>query len=198
MLQVEDMVKAKFGPRIANEPRKHDVDEAVAKGAALYGAVKSGGLEIEGETGKPGPIVIHNVASRSYGIRVLKAGQPIVFNMIHKQDRVPVEKSKDFPVSEDDAAKLPLRVFENENLDDVASLEESSDVGETEMELTQGLKKGSPIRITFKLNDNGVLEFEALDVTNNKNVKATFAPNGALTPEQIEAARNTVGNLTVD
>ena len=194
MLQVEDMVKAKFGPRIANEPRKHDVDEAVAKGAALYGAVKSGGLEIEGES----PIVIHNVASRSYGIRVLKAGQPIVFNMIHKQDRVPVEKSKDFPVSEDDAAKLPLRVFENENLDDVASLEESSDVGETEMELTQGLKKGSPIRITFKLNDNGVLEFEALDVTNNKNVKATFAPNGALTPEQIEAARNTVGNLTVD
>ena len=60
------------------------------------------------------------------------------------------------------------------------------------------LKKGSPIRITFKLNESGVLEFEALDVTNNREVKATFTPKGALTQEEIEAARNTVGNLTVD
>ena len=231
MLQVEKMVKAKFGPRIANEPRKHEVDEAVAKGAAVYGAIKetirlieditggTGGeqsnpdeidpniaIEVAGRLGVTPDVVkerlkttIKNVAARSYGIRVLKSGQPIVFNLIHKQTSVPAEFSKEFPVSEDDAAKLPLKVFENENLEDVASLEESSDVGETEMDLADvHLKKGSPIRITFKLNESGVLEFEALDVTNNREVKATFTPKGALTQEEIEAARNTVGNLTVD
>ncbi len=120
-----------------------------------------------------------------------------MFNLIHKQTPVPVDTFKEFPVSEDNAAKLPLKVFENENLEDVASIEESSEVGETEMELTPGLKKGSPIRITFKLNDNGVLEFEALDVTNNKEVKATFTPKGALTKEQIEAARKETADLEV-
>ena len=222
MLQVEEMVKAKFGPRIANEPRKHDVDEAVAKGAAVYGSIKetirlieekkNGGMTegeaIENVAGERGISIegvkaiidttIKNVAARSYGIRVLKAGQPVVFNLIHKQTSVPTELSKEFPVSEDDAAKLPLKVFENENLEDVASLEESSDVGETEMDLSDvHLKKGSPIRITFKLNESGVLEFEALDVTNNKNVKATFTPKGALTQEQIAEARKETTDLEV-
>jgi len=230
MLQVEEMVKAKFGPRIANEPRKHDVDEAVAKGAAVYGAIKetirliediTGGssgeqsdpgeidpniaIEVAGRLGVTPDVVkerikttIKNVAARSYGIRVLKSGQPIVFNLIHKQTAVPVEFSKEFPVSEDDAARLPLKVFENENLEDVASIEESSDVGETEMDLADvHLKKGSPIRITFKLNESGVLEFEALDVTNNKEVKATFTPKGALTQEEIAAARAETADLEV-
>ena len=196
MPQVMEMVKAKFGPRVANEPRLHEVDEAVAKGAALYGSIKAGMFSI-GPDPVPPPVIV-NVASRSYGIRVLKNGQPVVFNLIHKQTQVPTEKSRDFPVSEDDATKLPLKVFENENLEDVASLDESSDVGETEMELTKGLKKGSPIRITFKLNDSGVLEFEALDVTNNKEVKATFTPKGALTQQQIEVAATITGNLTID
>lgn len=201
MPQVLEMVKAKFGPRVANEPRQHDVDEAVAKGAALYGSIKADEFSLPGERNPdetPPKIQIINVASRSYGIRVLKSGQPVVFNLIHKQTQVPIEKSRDFPVSEDDATKLPLKVFENENLEDVASLEESTDVGETEMELTEGLKKGSPIRITFKLNDSGVLEFKALDITNNKEVKATFTPKGALTPQQIKEAAIIVGDLTID
>lgn len=39
MPQVMEMVKRRFGSRIANEPRMHDVDEAIAKGAAIYGAL---------------------------------------------------------------------------------------------------------------------------------------------------------------
>ena len=39
MLQVREMVKRVFGPRIVNEPRMQDVDEAVAKGAAIYGSL---------------------------------------------------------------------------------------------------------------------------------------------------------------
>ena len=196
MPQVIEMVKAKFGSRVANEPRQHDVDEAVAKGAALYGSIKT--ITIGPDPYPPNPIRIKNVASRSYGIQVLKNGAPVVFNLIHKQTQVPFEKAKEFPVSEDNAAKLPLRIFENENLDDVASLEESSSAGETEMELTPGLKKGSPIRITFKLTDEGILEFEALDVTNNKEVKTTFTPKGALTQQQIDEKTEIIGSLSID
>ena len=39
MRQVREMVKRVFGPRIVNEPRMLDVDEAVAKGAAIYGSL---------------------------------------------------------------------------------------------------------------------------------------------------------------
>ena len=39
MLQVREMVNRVFGSRISNEPRMHDVDEAIAKGAAIYGMI---------------------------------------------------------------------------------------------------------------------------------------------------------------
>ena len=189
---------------------RHDPDQAVAKGAALYGTIMATLKLIGWEPGDnpppipdPGPyqlpitpVTFVNVASRSYGIRVLDSSrQLVVCNLIRKQDQIPAAVSREFPVSEDNAAKLPLKVYENESLEEVATEADSSFVGETEMLLTPGLPKGSLIRITFKLGEDGVLAFEALDITNNKNVQATFTPAGALTQQEIEAAREITGNL---
>ena len=240
MPQVLAMVKEKFGSELVSLPDKpFDPDEAVAKGAALYGmnmaiielvnqwqvndnSDKDGGDGTSpNDVGHPDDKVLKdianemnltldviqsaidattvNVASRSYGIRVKNAdGQPVVFNLIHKQDKVPAEGSHVFPLSEGNANSLPLQVFENANLLDEASLDESEDVGETEMLLTPGLPKGAPFRITFKLDNGGILAFEAEDLTNNKNLKTTFTPKDALTPEQIAEKQKIIAELTTE
>lgn len=220
MPQVMEMVKEKFGSVVSSEPMLHDPDEAVAKGAALYGTImatiqlvnqwleKGKSKEeaqkiVADETGmtldaivEQTDIKIGNVASRSYGIQVKNtSGELVVFNLIHKQDRVPAEGAHNFPLSGANASKLPLKVWENESLTDKASLNESTNVGQAEMLLTPGLPDHAPFRIIFKLDNDGVLECEAIDLTNNKNLQTTFKPEGALTEEEIKEAQQTVGEL---
>ena len=222
MPQVMEMVKEKFGSVVSSEPMLHDPDEAVAKGAALYGTIMATiqlvnqwlekgkskeeaqqivadetGMTLDTIVGQT-DIIIRNVASRSYGIQVKnKSGEPVVFNLIHKQDHVPAEGSHDFPLSGANASKLPLKVWENENLTNMATLDESTNVGQAEMLLTPGLPDRAPFRIIFKLDNDGVLAFEAIDLTNNKNLQTTFKPEGALTEEEIKEAQQTVGELVV-
>ena len=203
MRQVMEIVKEKFASQVDNEPKIFEVDEAVAKGAATFGYYEfqgnnGGGNNGEGNEGGytlPGPD-IHTVASRSYGIRVLnKEKVPVVYNMIHKQDQVPVSYEREFPVSVANAEKLPLAVFSNNSMEDIFSLEESESVGDAVMELPPGLPQGAPIRIKFTLTKEGVLSLDAVDVTHNTPVHATFEAKGGLSQEQIQKARQETADI---
>ena len=213
-----------------------EVDEAVAKGAALFGRVKDIQQKVEetvqqvieeaaakGEsktveeaekeaielvaeqTGSKTEDIatattteVKTVASRSYGIQVRKAGQPVVYNLIKKQDAVPAEFGREFPVSEANAEKLPLVVFANNELGQIAELDASVEVGKAEMMLPPGLPQGAPILVNFKLTEDGVLEMDALDKTHGTPVKATFEAKDGLTQAQIDAARSEFANLEIE
>jgi len=138
------------------------------------------------------------VASRSYGIKVLKSGQPVVYNLIKKQDPIPATFGREFPVSEANAEKLPLVVFANNELGQIAELGASVEVGNTAMDLPLGLPKGAPILVNFKLTEEGILEMDALDKTHGTPVKVTFEAKDGLTQAQIEAARAEYANLEIE
>lgn len=219
MPQVREMIKARFGSRIGGEPYLLDATEAVVKGAAIYGAimnvkrlvqdaVDAGKSETEAleevavALGLEESAVRHrlhttvrNMASRSYGIRVMRAGEQLVFNLLHKQDRLPASIAKTFPIAEDNMATIPLQVFENDETGDRAPLDESIAAGAVEISLPSGLKAGSGIQITFKLDEDGVLAFEALDVGGNRDLPVAFTPKGFLTPEQLDVWKEQISNL---
>ncbi len=240
MPQVMAMVKEKFASMVDSEPTPFEVDEAVAKGAATFGLVKTIQAEVkqiaddiimekEAESGKPVSEAekaeatqqalqnvanddgltletvtsLHNVeaktvASRSYGIRVLKAGSPVVYNMIVKQDVVPAVFEREFPVSEDNAEKLPLQVFANNIIEKVASLDDSVTVGDAVMMLEPGTPKGAMIRIKFTLTEEGVLSLDATDVAHGTPVHAEFEAKDGLSKEEIEAARKETADLVIE
>lgn len=240
MPQVMAMVKEKFAAMVDSEPTPFEVDEAVAKGAATFGLVKTIQAEVkqkaediikekEAESGKPVSEAekaeatqqalqnvanddgltletvtnLHNVeaktvASRSYGIRVLKAGSPVVYNMIVKQDVVPAVFEREFPVSEENAEKLPLQVFANNIIEKVASLDDSVTVGDAVMMLEPGTPKGAMIRIKFTLTEEGVLSLDATDVAHGTPVHAEFEAKDGLTQEEIEAARKETADLVIE
>lgn len=240
MPQVMAMVKERFAPKVDNEPSPFEVDEAVAKGAATFGFVKTIQSKVEEETqtilnqqgagedkpvsdedrekaeaeaikkvaedeglsletvGTLNDVVATTVASRSYGIRVLKGGAPVVYNMIVKQSTVPAVFEREFPVSEDNAEKLPLQVFANNILEKVAQLDDSVTVGDAVMMLPPGLPKGAMIRIKFTLTEEGVLSLDATDVTHGTPVHAEFEAKDGLTKEQIEAARKETADLVIE
>ncbi len=180
------------GGKPASEEDKKNAQEQAIKDVADDIA-----LPVE-TVGNMNDVVATTVASRSYGIRVLKAGSPVVYNMIVKQDKVPVSFEREFPVSEDNAEKLPLQVFANNVLEKVASLDDSVTVGDAVMMLPPGLPKGAMIRIKFTLTEEGVLSLDATDVTHGTPVHAEFEAKDGLSKEEIEAARKETADLVIE
>ncbi len=164
---------------------------------AIQNVADDGGISIE-VVGRADETTIKTVASKSYGIRVLnKAGQRVCFNLIQKQTTVPCSNTQKFPVSEANAATLPLLVFSNDSTEKQEELELCSEVGKATMELTPGLPKGAPIEVLFSLSEEGQLQLTARDITNDKEVNITFEVKNGLTKEEIEKQKNIVAELQI-
>lgn len=176
------------------------------------GGPKSGGDELgyglEGEGGiavvidpvvSPPSLTIKTVASKSYGIRVLSPeGVRVCYNLIKKQTQVPCSGSQKFPVSIDNAATLPLVVLSNDCIESIEpDLEMCSEAGDATMELTPGLPKGAFIDVTFTLNEEGELTLTACDLTNNKEIKASFVVKDSLTQEEVSKLADQIADLTL-
>ena len=185
MPQVERRLQVEYGkPIISYEP-----DKAVAMGAALVangikvGCTATGGndgfdgtgdtlapigstLVIGGADGTETNIIVK--CTKSYGLLALNNGEDVIANIIMKDTEKPAEQTRRFGTSVAYQGSLNLRVFENNSLEENATVEESLELYENcIVELTPGLPAGAPIDITFNLNASGILVITALDVTNN-------------------------------
>ena len=174
MLQVREMVKRVFGPRIVNEPRMQDVDEAVAKGAAIYGKimtaaqVATSGSNADSELpsdismGKFGAWPPDMITSRSYGVRLPSDNTSTVCNAIIKGERFSAEGKQEFPMPENDAENLAIQVFANDATGRVASLKGTEEIGEVIMRLPRKRFPGAKVQVKLVVPEEGVL---SLDMT---------------------------------
>ncbi len=206
MPMVMEAVTSKYAERLGITPKLFEPNQAVCKGAAVYGLY----LQEEPEPA-PSPDfapffdpdsvhlpVVITVASKSYGIRGITGdGKPVISNLILRQDQVPCSSTRVFPISAANAATLPLIVYSNDCSEAVVDESIGLKAGESVMELTPGLPAGAPISVTFTLSKEGQLTLTAVDQTNNKELVVEFHPEGALSEKELKDAARTVGNLVV-
>jgi molecular chaperone DnaK (HSP70) len=187
MPQVQTKLEQVYGKPISSyEPNK-----AVAMGAALVanganvdasaaGTDASSGGARASLGGEAAAIEIQNAdgstttfiekCTKSYGVVALDANdKEMVANIILKDTEKPAHQEREFGTSAANQSNLNLRVYENNSIEEDATIEESAQMYESCLvELTPGLPKGAPINIIFDLDGNGVLTITAIDLTNNK------------------------------
>jgi hypothetical protein len=69
---------------------------------------------------------------------------------------------------------------------------EGTEIGEAVLELPLGLPSGSPLTIEFKLNEDGLLELKASELTENRDVTARFETADAISDAAAYAAKQRV------
>jgi molecular chaperone DnaK (HSP70) len=193
MPQVQQKLEQTYGKPISSfEP-----DKAVAMGAALVAAGASinasgggtadsqgGGKQAE-LGGESGTIEIQNAdgstttfiekCTKSYGLAAQSNGKEIVGNIIFKDTVKPAHQEREFVTSCANQTSLNLRVYENNSLEEDASIDESIQMYEScVVNLKPGLPNNAPINIIFDLDGNGVLTITAVDLTNN--IPTTVTP----------------------
>jgi molecular chaperone DnaK len=234
MPQVAKRLKAEFG----KEPKLLDPDEAVAKGAAIYGQMlmlNDSLLErIANAVGIPSESVnleqvdqkvidaaeqqiatdygmqlsavkksldtkITNVTSRSFGIVAWNpnSSREEVSNMILRNDPLPASITKTFGTRDDNQDSVELKIVENLSSDRIYEVSDSREIGQTELSLPSGLSAGSPIEITYTLDEQGRLHMRARELKEGREIEIELQTASVTSEAEIQAAAERSKSLVI-
>ena len=149
--------------------------------------------------------VVTVATTKSYALRVVvdNNGTEKCYNMILKN--VPMENgeisvAKQFGTLEANQSSVELSVYESDFDSEYYDVDEDFNLGTAELELPENLPAGSPILVTFTLNNEGILTVTGKDMVSQKEIQATMhASTGSImTSEEVASTKAKSKNIRVE
>ncbi|MDR2719534.1 MAG: Hsp70 family protein [Nitrososphaerota archaeon] len=178
MTQVSETIIKEFG----KEPVIFEPDLAVAKGAALLAQyivsdpnfnrdtnrvtqTQAGGKTIGGSS------KFGEVTSKSYGVQTVDYKNPIgkLSNVTMKNTKIPCNDKRVFGTANDNQDNVEVIVYENDSEKKDCELSFGKEISRALLQLPPRLPEGSPIEVTFSIDESGMLTVTAIE--QSKGVK---------------------------
>ena len=146
---------------------------------------------------------VTNVVSHSFGVVAVRKKasglEEYISNLVLAQQILPAERTRQYGTIEANQAEVQLRIMESTvREDEIDDLDQGSEVGEATLPLAPGLPEGSPIEVTFELNQQGRLHITGKDLAvGGKTVTATIETNRALSEEEVVKATSRARSVKV-
>lgn len=171
-------------------------DEAVAKGAAVVAALrlKEAGEETP-DLDTRHSVTISDVVSHGLGvITVDELGREINSVIIPRNSKIPGQHAEDFFTVVENQSELNVRVTEGDE-DEVKYVKL---LGSSLLKLQPHPEAGSPIRVVFSCDIDGILHIEVIDLVDDKSL-GEFEIDRAknLDKPEIDRMRDALDNLEV-
>ena len=142
---------------------------------------------------------IINVSSRSFGMDAYDSDDVLrITNIIKINDELPREATQTFYPRANNQRSVLLVVKESMADDDIIDLEMGKEVGTAELILAPNTPTSTEIEVTFKLNEEGLLEIKARESLSGNVIEASFETKDAMTEEEMSTAIRRSSNSTVD
>ncbi len=140
--------------------------------------------------------------TKSFAVRIKDSvtGKIECFNMIIKNNSLEkgfIEVSDEFCTEVDNQRCVDIRIYENDFMEKKFDVDEEFFIGNAVLELPANLPKGSLIKVTLKLNSEGILEVDGLDETGNNKVNVKMETKGVMSDEKFEEVKELVKDVTV-
>lgn len=148
--------------------------------------------------GSSDDIKISNVSSRSFGtVAYNKQKQLRLFNLIFKNDTLPKEATDIFYPASGKQKNINIQVLENLSSDKAIDPKLGSEIGSVILDLPKDVDEDTEIALTFKLNEEGLLELKAIERKNNTYIEARFETKEGLNEEEMSSAMRRVEDSSV-
>ncbi|GIF26531.1 molecular chaperone DnaK (HSP70) [Actinoplanes tereljensis] len=210
-----EMLRKRFG----FEPKLHDPDQAVAKGAALFaliesvkGAPGSARLaDVAAELGMDAGSIerlaakrVTTVVPRAFGLRVVDEKNPhadrdgmVIDHLLQANTPLPANPPvRHYGTAFEGQHGITLEIWEQAGATESDRPEDNAHIGEGRIDGLPALRKGSPIEVTFAMDEMGTLRMHAIEGTHGKEVSVVLAIAG-LTAQEVDEARSAVAKYTV-
>jgi molecular chaperone DnaK len=164
---VQKLVKEIFG----KEPHKGvNPDEVVAVGAAIQGSVLAGDRR---------DVLLLDVTPLSLGIETLGG---VFTKLVERNTTIPTEKKETFSTADDNQMAVTVKVFQGER----PMAADNRLLGEFNLEGIPPQPRGVPkIEVKFDIDQNGILNVSAKDVTTGKEASIQVKQSAGLSEAEI-------------
>src|SRR3982751_6346241 len=166
---VQRLVKDQFKGK---EPNKTvNPDEVVAIGAAIQGAIATGGMK---------DILVLDATPLSLGVETLGG---VMTKLIERNTTIPVSKTEVFSTASDSQDSVTINVLQGER----EFAKDNRLLGRFDLTDLPPAPRGMPqIEVTFNIDVNGILSVQAKDLGTGKESKITVQNAGGLNKDEIE------------
>lgn len=202
-----------------------DPNEAVAKGAAIYGKYMNewttllkeqaydvisdptpGSVDTDlthGAEGSgrgklpPQPMVIKNVISKSFGVEFYydDVKETRVGNLIIKQTTLPADVTIQAGTMDDNQTNVRIALYENESMEERTTIDRCRFIQEALLTDLPPRPAGYLIELHCTLNENGTLQLEGKDPQTGKSIQIEADVKNAMTQEEFEEAKKKTEGL---
>ncbi len=203
MPQIKERVDKEFGC----DALYHDPDECVAKGAAIFAmneayaqaisAWEDGDIDV-----KPAPITgdrttVVNVTSKTYGTDV---NTDEVNNLIFANTSLPCTVKQTFVTQIANQSYVPMKVFESDFIDPqtdtIVKENQCMLVDDHKLQLTKQWPQGTPIEVTFSIDNEGILSCSAR--VENDKLDFTLKITGVKSSEELAYSKSIIASKTIE
>lgn len=159
-------------------------------------AKKTGQLvsNVEAAVGKE----IVNVTSRSYGVVILDDSNgetEVMSTLIKRNDTVPAKVTNTYGLAADDQESILFRLVESLAIEETVPMDQTEELKTAEMQLPKGMRKNSPVEVTFALTKDGRLQVFAKDLTSGRQLEFAVDTGRGMSPEEVSASREKCKSL---
>ncbi len=170
MPMVRELIQTMFSKAAATDINP---DECIALGAALTAALES--AKLSGEA-PPVDIRTHDVTSHSLGMVVFKDGALKNSQIIRRNTRIPCERTRDdYVTTHDNQSTMDLWLVQGESEQPL----ECNALGHFEFFGLPARPAGDTrLAVTFRYNENGIVEVECVDLNNGATLGHRLSKSG--------------------
>ena len=160
---------------LGKEPsREVNPDEVVAMGAAIQGGVIAGDVS---------DIVLLDVTPLSLGLETLGG---VMTTLIPRNTTIPTTKVEIFSTAADNQPGVDIHILQGER----SMAADNKTLGRFSLDNIPPAPRGVPkIEVTFKIDENGIVNVNAKDLGTNKEQSITITSSTNLSDDEIERMR---------
>lgn len=166
-------------------------DEVVAKGAAVYAALREQNVELK-------DMVMTDVCPYTLGTETMVLGSDGRYHkkldpIIERNMTVPISRAHQYVAIDQEQKELRIKIYQGEH----PNPEENVFLGEIVHGIDSGSEKDSMTSVRFTFDRNGILEVVTQNHKTKERKRAILLNNNALSEEEIEACLHKLGDLKV-
>ena len=207
MPMVMEAIKSELGI----EPSLYEPDLAVAKGAALI-SLKIGYEESRPDAPPPGPIKkflggqVHNISSKAFGLVVVRFDErqnekEYVYHVIKRHAQLPANETETgLGTLYDNQTAVDIKLMEQAdgNTEPSEDLEDNILIAEGRISgLPPNLPAGSPIHVTFRLEEDGRLTVHAVEPSSGRDCVVEAKVTGVMSKEEVIKSKEALLGVNV-